>query len=142
MDYLEAARVLGLETSGKTVGSDVRYVDMVGKGLPVKTLERISDAYAPDDKSFRYRIVPKASLARCKQTRRLSPSHSAVVGRLASVWTEAARIWKSDDAARDFLNRPHMLLGGRKPLDLVFENEIGAELVKSLLGRLENGSAV
>lgn len=142
MEFLEAVRVLGLETPARPIQSEVQYVDIVEKGLPVRSLERISGTYAPDDKSFKYRIVPKASLARTQQTKRLSPSHSAVVSRLASVWAEARRIWKSDEAARGFLNRGHALLSGRRPIDLVFENEVGAELVKSVLGRLENGSAV
>jgi uncharacterized protein (DUF2384 family) len=34
------------------------------------------------------------------------------------------------------------LLKGRRPLDVVLENEIGAELVRGVLGRLEHGSAV
>ena len=142
MEYLEAARVLGLETPSRPVHSEIQYFDMIERGLPVRSLKRISSAYAPKDKSFKYRIVPKASLARYQRSKRLSRVHSAVVSRLASVWTEATRIWKSDDAARDFLYRDHALLADRKPIDLILENEVGAEMVKSVLGRLENGSAV
>jgi uncharacterized protein (DUF2384 family) len=58
------------------------------------------------------------------------------------VWTQSARIWKSEDAARDFLYRGHPLLGGRRAIDVVLVNEIGAELVRGVLGRLEFGSAV
>src|ERR1700760_1141395 len=98
MEFLEAARVLG-----QPVSSEIQYFDMVEHGLPVKSLERIADVFAPKDKTFKYRIVPKATLARSQHARRLSPSHSAVVSRLASVWADARRIWKSDEAARDFL---------------------------------------
>src|SRR5262249_924946 len=80
---------------------------------------------------------------RSKQdSRRLSGAQSAVVARLASVWAQAERVWKSPDAARDFLYRKHPLLGERRQLDIVLENEIGAELVRGVLGRLEHGSAV
>ena len=140
MAFLEAIRVLGLETPARPVRSEIQYFDMVEHGLPVKSLERISDVFAPKDRSFKYRIVSKATLAR--SPKRLSPLHSAVVSRLASVWTEAVRIWKSDEEARDFLHRPHNVLGNRKPINLILENELGAELVKGVLGRLENGSAV
>jgi uncharacterized protein (DUF2384 family) len=34
------------------------------------------------------------------------------------------------------------LLQGRRPIDLVLKNEIGASLVQGVLGRLEHGSAV
>ena len=67
---------------------------------------------------------------------------SVINARLASVWTQAVRIWKAEEAARDFLYRKHALLGGRRPIDLVWEDEIGAELVRDVLGRLEYGSAV
>ena len=109
---------------------------------PVRSLERIVAVVAPTDTSFKYRIVPKASLARRKPSKRLSPGQSVIVARLASVWAQALRIWKSEDAARDFLYRKHPLLGERRPVDLVLENEIGAELVRCVLGRLEHGSAV
>jgi putative toxin-antitoxin system antitoxin component (TIGR02293 family) len=138
----EAARVLGVERRSHRAATDIEYLDMLDHGLPVRTLEKISAAVAPNDNSFKYRIVSKASLARSKSSRRLSPNHSVVVARLASIWATAARIWKSDGAARAFLHRAHPLLDGRRPLDLVLENEIGAELVRSILGRLEYGSAV
>jgi len=69
-------------------------------------------------------------------------AQSVIKARLASVWTQTIWVWKSEDAARDFLYRKHALLGGRRPVDLVWESEIGAELVRNVLGRLEYGSAV
>jgi putative toxin-antitoxin system antitoxin component (TIGR02293 family) len=136
----EAVRVLGLEK--REPPTDIQYLDMVDHGLPVRSLEKISAAVAPNDSSFKYRIVSKASLARSKNSRRLSPNHSVLVARLASVWVMALRIWKSEENVRAFLHRPHPLLDQRRPLDLVLENEIGADLVRSILGRLEYGSAV
>lgn len=137
----EAVQVLGLEKPQKRA-TDIVYLDMVDRGLPVRSLEKIAEAVAPDDIGFKYRIVPKASLARSRNAKRLSAAHSVVVARLAAIWSTALRIWKSDDAARAFLHRRHPLLAGRRPLDLVLENEMGAELVRSVLGRLEYGSAV
>lgn len=142
MEFRKSVQVLGLETPARPVESAIAYFDMIERGLPVKSLDRVCYAFAPNDKSFKYRIVPKASLARSQRSRRLTRQQSVTVSRLASVWTEAVRIWKSEDAARDFLHRPHALLGGRRPIDLILENEVGAELVKGALGRLENGSAV
>jgi putative toxin-antitoxin system antitoxin component (TIGR02293 family) len=141
-ELLSAARILGLETPAHPLGSELRYLDLVVRGLPVQSLKRIVDVVAPTDTSLKYRIVPKASLARRKVSRRLSAGESAVVARLASIWAQAQRIWKSEDATRDFLYRKHPLLGERRPIDLVVENEIGAELVRGVLGRLEHGTAV
>src|SRR5882762_884215 len=141
-ELLEAARVLGVGSSAHPLGSDVDYLSLVARGFPVKALDRIAEEIAPGDVKFKYRIVPKASYARSKMTRRLSAPQSVVVTRIASVWTQAVRIWKSEAAARSFLARPHPVLGNRKPIDLVLENEIGADLVHDVLGRLESGSAV
>jgi putative toxin-antitoxin system antitoxin component (TIGR02293 family) len=141
-EILGAARVLGLETPARPLASELDYLDLVDRGFPVRSLERIVAVVAPADTNFKYRIVPKASLARRKPAKRLSPGQSVIVARLASVWAQALRIWKSEDAARDFLYRKHPLLGERRPIDLVLENEIGAELVRGVLGRLEHGSAV
>ena len=52
---------------------------MVDRGLPVRSLEKISETIAPDDTGFKYRIVPKASLARSRNAKRLSSTHSRVV---------------------------------------------------------------
>ena len=141
-ELLDAARFLGVETRARPLISELDYVDRVDHGLPVRTLERLVAAVAPTDASFKYRIVPKASLARRKAGRRLSAAQSVIVARLASVWTQTLRIWKSENAARDFLHRKHPLLDGRRPIDVVLENEIGAEIVRGILGRLEHGSAV
>ena len=141
-EILAAARVLGLERAARPLASELDYLDLVDRGFPVRSLDRIVAVVAPTDTSFKYRIVPKASLARRKPAKRLSPGQSVIVARLASVWAQALRIWKSEEAARAFLYRQHPLLGERRPIDLVLENEIGAELVRGVLGRLEHGSAV
>ena len=141
-ELMEAARMLGAETGKKPLKSGVAYLDLVSQGLPVRSLDRIAQAIAPHDVNFKYRIVPKASLARSKTTKRLTAAQSVAVTRLAEIWSQALRIWKSEPAARDFLNREHALLAERRPIDLVLENEIGAGLVRDVLGRLEYGSAV
>lgn len=139
-ELLEAAKVLGVAGPARKFTA-IRYLSLVDRGLPIKSLDLIANAIAPSDASFKYRIVPKATLARLKFRRKLNAAQGIVVTRLADIWSCALRIWKSDDEARDFLYRRHPLLDDRRPIDLVLENEIGAELVKSILGRLEYGSA-
>jgi len=137
-----AAKVLGVVGSNFRFTSNLDYMNLVDRGLPLKSLDIICQAIAPSDVNFKYRIVPKATLARAKSRRKLSAVQSVLVTRLASIWWTAQRIWKTPEKARDFLSRPHPLLEGRRPIDLVLENEIGAELVRDVLGRLEHGSAV
>ena len=41
-----------------------------------------------------------------------------------------------------FLNRPHLLLGGRTPLDVARESTTGADLVVRIIGEARAGVAV
>lgn len=138
----ETAKLLEVPEKNRPLRSAVQYLTYVDKGLPVRSLDRIAHAIAPADAAFRYRIVPKATLARLKTKRRLNKSQGEIVTRLAEVWTDATRVWKTDEAARGFLNRKHPLLDNKRPIDLMLQSEIGAQLVRDVLGRLEHGIAV
>ncbi|MGE5539758.1 MAG: antitoxin Xre/MbcA/ParS toxin-binding domain-containing protein [Gemmatimonas sp.] len=142
-DFLETAKVLGLAEPPARIASSLQYLSLVHKGFPVKSLERVAQAVAPGDSHFKYRIVPRATLARlkAKPPKKLSAEQSAVLSRVADVWQMAVRIWKSEEQARQFLYREHPLLDRRRPVDLVLDNEVGAQIVRDVLGRLETGSA-
>lgn len=141
LELREVAGLLGVNLAAIAHASDVGYLRLIEKGLPVSALERVAGLVAPSDAKFKFRIVPKASLARVTR-HRLNANQSVLVARIATVWAQALRVWKSDDAVRKFLFRPHPILEGRPPIDLILENEIGASLVRGVLGRLEVGSAV
>ena len=139
---LEAARFLQIPTKGKPLSSPGQYLTYLDRGLPFRSIERIAGAFAPDDTDFRYRIVPKATFARAKTRRRLNKAQGELVTRLAEVWTDAMRVWKTEEAARSFLNRRHPLLEDKRPVDLALQSAVGAGLVRDVLGRLEHGTAV
>lgn len=140
---LDVRDILGLRSTGSQRASPLQLVDLAERGFPVSTLDQISKRIAPSDVTFKYRIVPKATLSRAKAgSSRLSSAQSTLVARLAKIWALARTIWGSDEATRDFLLRPHQLLDGRRPVDVAIENELGGELVREILGRLQNGSAV
>jgi len=61
-------------------------MDRVSRGFAVKALIRLAEEIAPGDAAFKYRIIPKAGLARFKAARRLSPQQSVVIMRIADVW--------------------------------------------------------
>ncbi|MGA9866245.1 MAG: antitoxin Xre-like helix-turn-helix domain-containing protein [Acetobacteraceae bacterium] len=121
-------------------------IQEVEKGLPVSALDHLVRSLAPNDAAFAFRLVPRATLARRRtgdaRVARLSPAEGARVARLAKVWAMAREVWKDDDAAREFLFRPHMLLGGRPPVDVVLASEFGGPLVENILGGLLYGTAV
>lgn len=122
----------------------------VEKGLPLTALDRVAKAVAPGDAGFPFRMVSRATLARRRKalatTRtataaRLSAEESARVARLAEVWALAREVWGSEAEARAFLFRPHPMLEGRRPIDVVLANEFGRPLVDGILGGLQYGSA-
>ena len=120
----------------------VAFIDAVQEGLPVGVAEDIAARLAPDHPGFRYQIVPKATLARRKHTARLSPEEGERAMRLVRLWAHTLRIWKGEDAARQFLWRPNALLGMRKPIDVALAGESGGRMVEDLLGRFEAGVAI
>ena len=135
--------LLGVKKKGRVLTS-LDLSQMVHRGLPVQSIDKVCRAIAPGNLELRYRIVPKATLARRQRTaeRRLSPEESDRVARLARLWAYAADVWGSNEKAQRFLAEPHPLLRGRIPRDLAAETEIGARAVEELLGRLKYGSAV
>jgi putative toxin-antitoxin system antitoxin component (TIGR02293 family) len=140
-ENLETATMLGF--GAVRAQTPISFLDRVTAGFPVAALDRVSRTVAPDDSGFRYRIVSKTTLARRLKHHdsRLSSEESERLVRLADVWGAALDVWKSAEAARAFLFRPHAMLDGRLPIDVVLQAEVGARIVRDILGRLQYGSA-
>ena len=139
--YRDVAAALGTKVgrSGRALAFDL--ISQIETGLPVSSLDRLSGAIAPRDPSFKFRIVPRATYMRRKKSRRLSAAESAEVARLARIWSFAKEVWGSEEEARAFMFRSHLLLEDRRPIDVAIGSEMGARLVEDVLGRLAYGSA-
>ncbi len=125
--------------------SELDLADEVEKGLPLSALDRIAREVVPDDSSFIFRLVPRATLARRRRQKgaRLTSEESARVARVASVWAFAKKVWGGDEnSARRWLFKPHMMLEDRRPIDIVLASEFGRPVVEGVLGRLYYGVAV
>lgn len=139
--FADVADVLGLPANEVAARSPFGLMARIEDGLPLGALERVAHLLAPGDAQFKYRLVPKATYERRKSVHRLSSDEGTRLARLARVWSRALEVWQSEDQARDFLFRPHPMLEDKRPIDLVIQSEIGAELVLDILGRLQYGSA-
>jgi putative toxin-antitoxin system antitoxin component (TIGR02293 family) len=140
--YAQVAGLLGLRHGPDQSTSPFEIIEYIENGLPIAALNRVSHSVAPGDANFKYHIVSRATFARRKKQReKLSAEESDRVVRLANVWTLAREVWGSDEEARAFFFRPHMMLEGRRPIDVVLSTDIGARLVEDILGRLKYGSA-
>lgn len=134
------ADVLGLP--GKTAPiSAIGLVARIEDGLPIVALDRVANLVAPNDSQFKYRLVPRATYERRKGRKVLSAEEGTRLARLARLWSLAIDVWGSEDEARDFLFRSHPMLEDRSPVDVVIQNEIGAEFVFVILQGLKYGSA-
>jgi putative toxin-antitoxin system antitoxin component (TIGR02293 family) len=136
--FANVADVLGLPAKELAARSPFGLMSHIEDGLPVAALERVAHLLAPGDAQFKYRLVPKATYDRRKVGLRLSSDEGT---RVARVWGLALDVWHTEEEARDFLFRPHAMLEDRRPIDVVIQNEIGAELVLDALGSLKYGSA-
>jgi putative toxin-antitoxin system antitoxin component (TIGR02293 family) len=139
--FEEVAGLLGLRGHDRPA-SPLEIIGRIQEGLPVKALDRVCLVLAPDDANFKYQVVPRATLARRKSRHeRLSVDESERVARLARVWAFAHDVWGSAEEARSFFFRPHVMLEGRRPIDVVLATDMGSRLVEDILGRLKYGSA-
>jgi putative toxin-antitoxin system antitoxin component (TIGR02293 family) len=138
----DVADVLGLPPREAAARSPFGLMTRIENGLPIGALERVALLLAPDDAQFKYRLVPKATYDRRKKgALRLSTEEGTRLARVARVWGFSLDVWKSEGDARDFLFRPHPMLEDKRPIDVVIQSEIGAELVLDILGSLKYGSA-
>jgi putative toxin-antitoxin system antitoxin component (TIGR02293 family) len=140
--FAEVTDPFGVGKPGNAIESPLRLVDLIEKALPLKALDRLCARIAPSDTTFKYRIVPKATLAGASYGVRLNAAQRTRIARLAAIRAQIRKVWGSDQEARDFLFRPHQLLAGRRPIDVAIGTELGGELVRDLLGRLEHGATV
>ncbi len=138
------SRVLGVGVFGP-----LPLMAAVEDGLPLTSLDRVVQLVAPSDDKFVFRIVARATLARRRKALaedrpegRLSAEEGARLARLAAVWAMALEVWGGEQAARRFMFEEHGLLHGRRPVDVVLENELGRPVVEGILGALQYGSAL
>jgi putative toxin-antitoxin system antitoxin component (TIGR02293 family) len=136
----DVAAVLGL-TGSRPIQGQLDLAQALEDGLPVGAVDRVSRLIAPGDPAFRDRLVARSTLARRRHQTRLTLEESERVERVARLWTHAMRLFRDERKARGFFTGRHMLLRGRRPIDLA-RTEAGARAVEQILGGLEFGTAV
>ena len=133
----------GSPTRSSTMMSSI---DDVSRGLPLKSVDVLSEKIAPGDAAFKYFLVPKAIYNRRRvnagrKEPRLSKDEGERLVRLARVWALAVGVWRDPEGAQRFMFAPHMLLENRTPLAVTLGGEMGGKMVEEVLGRLAYGSA-
>lgn len=142
-DAAEIARLMGLPSWRRM--NSLSLVNRIEQGLPLQVVERISRAMAPDDPRAKFTLLSRSTWSRLQKRSRqhLTREMSDRIHGVARVLLEARRLWADDESAMvRFLNRPHLLLGGRTPLDVARESTAGADLVVRIIGEARAGVAV
>jgi len=128
------------DSVGKPYDTELQAARIMQAGLPFKavhhfhkksglTLERIKQVAR----------LSEGSLARRKQSGKLSPDESERMLRLSRIFELASALFDGhQQEARQWLETPIPALGDQRPLDLV-QTEPGAREVEDLIGRIEHG---
>lgn len=131
-----------VEESGTLVSADpVQAVERVVKGLPTGEFDALRGMLGLTVEEMAHKVgLSVATLSRRRaQDQPLDPQHSDRLMRYARLYWLAVGLFEGNAAsAREWLKRPAISLGGRRPLDFA-ETEVGAREVEDLIGRLEYG---
>jgi len=131
----EVYRRLGLIKSDRS-----ELVGALRIGLPVTVFGKLA-AEIGTSQAVLGRIIglPSSTLARRRQSKRLSPDESDRLYRVASAYRNTLQLFEGDrTAAQRWLNQPAKALGGSAPIEYL-DTEAGAEAVHDLILRLEHG---
>lgn len=132
----EITQLLGLKPG--VAADELRLFRTIRRGLPLHSLRRVQGTIAPGNQNVRRLFISDTTLRkRRRRGARLSPLQSQKVVRAARIWLMAMNVYGEGGKARAFLLSPHPMLDQEQPLSLVVENDVGAELVETLLGRLK-----
>ncbi len=125
---------------GARYDSFLQAVEMIGSGLPVAAVSRLSKTSGLTlDRIKHFARISEGSFARRKESGRLSPEESERLLRVSRVFERATALFDGDqNEARQWLETPIPSLGNRRPLDLT-STEPGAREVEDLIGRIEHG---
>lgn len=124
----------------KAAGYDMDEIDvcaMVKEGVSYGAVEELVEQgrLGIDELSY---FIPLRTLARRKQSKKLSLEESDTITRLALVFDFAEDVFGSKEKASTWLRRPNRALRGRTPIELL-ATDYGSRIVERVLGRIEHG---
>ena len=131
---------IGSAKTPKGINYDAISIDAVSsikEGLPYEHVEELVKAGAFSMDEIIY-FIPVRTLARRKQSQKLSPEESDTIARLSLVFAFATKVFGSKDKAKIWLRQANRAMQGHTPLELLSTN-YGSRIVENKLGRIEHG---
>lgn len=126
---------LGIEgTSG------LARMSQAQNGIPVASFDRFAEAIDVSREALAQTLhVSLRTVQRRREAgARLGPGASERVVRLADLYAHASKVIGDDDLARQWMQTPRDVFGGKTPFEMA-GSELGAQEVDSLLHRVEHG---
>ena len=127
----------------KFVGNLVAMAQRAERGIPKAEAESIIEKVAAGSSmprgKVRAELIPDSSWKRAGKV--LGPQASQTAARLSRVFAFAEKVWGNEKDAADWMNRPHMELGGATPYSML-RTEAGGHAVENVLVALEYGFPV
>lgn len=137
-------RVIKTSVDKAALSKDVRYdmdeIDvcaLVKEGVSYEAVEHLVEEGSLQVDELSY-FIPARTLARRKQSKKLSLEESDTITRLALVFDFAEDVFGSKEKAKTWMRRPNRALRGRTPLELLV-TDFGSRVVERVLGRIEHG---
>lgn len=83
-------------------------------------------------------MIPMRTLARRRESKRLTAEESDRLVRLARVFTHAIDVFGDREKAATWLKRPNRVLHNMAPIDTL-DTDLGVQEAETVLGRIEYG---
>ena len=135
-----------LKTGATGLKSIREQLDAVQVGYSLTYATSLMDKVTRGNPVLKRRILSQATITRLKQPQNDAPvlkkDLSEKMARIERIWARALSIYQNDEAAASaFMNRPHMMLAGKTPLEMTLEGETSAAFLNTILGTIEHGFA-
>lgn len=120
--------------------SDADLAAKVEEGVPVLDLIAFGKeaGFTAEELAGLVRIPSRTYARRVAAKTRLKFDESERAVRIMRLYDRARQVLGTSEGARNWLNRPLRVLGGRTPLDIA-RTEPGARAAEAVLGRFEEG---
>lgn len=139
----DATRTVTLLGGSKTLQlkgtGPLAWVVAIRKGFPIAALDSFRQNIDATNAELAQALGTSVrSLAGRRHKGVLSASESERLLRLAKVVVRAESVFDDVDNGLNWLREPNISLGGEPPISLL-DTDIGTELVRDVLGRIERG---
>lgn len=130
---------MGLNSQKNIINTKVDYINLIRKGLPKKSLDKLMDITD-------FTVIEMAAivhttdrtLRRYTDEQKLNPEQSERIIELANLYARGEEVFENLDNFKKWMDTSILALGNKKPKDFL-DTSIGIELLMDELGRIQHG---